>query len=79
MLMATMLSGAAMMDAAILVISAQEGIKPQTREHLMALQAKNVKNIIIVQNKIDLVNKEEAVKNYSESKKHNPEKHGTKT
>jgi len=68
MLMATMLSGAAMIDAAILVIAANEGIKPQTREHLMALQVKNVKNIIIVQNKIDLVTREEAVKNYKEIK-----------
>ncbi len=68
MLMATMLSGAAMMDAAILVIAANEGIKPQTKEHLIALQAKNVKNIIIVQNKIDLVDKKEAVKNYEEIK-----------
>lgn len=68
MLMATMLSGAAMIDAAILVIAANEGIKPQTREHLMALQAKNVKNVIIVQNKIDLVSKEQAVKNYKEIK-----------
>jgi len=66
MLMATMLSGAAMIDVAILVIAANEGIKPQTREHLMALQAKSVKNIIIVQNKIDLVSKEEALKNYKE-------------
>ena len=64
MLMATMLSGAAMVDAAVLVIAANEGIKPQTREHLMALQAKNIKNLIVVQNKIDLVNKEEAKKNY---------------
>ncbi|MBU2612089.1 MAG: GTP-binding protein, partial [Nanoarchaeota archaeon] len=40
MLMATMLSGAAIIDAAILVISASEGIKPQTKEHFMALQAK---------------------------------------
>ena len=64
MLMATMLSGAAMIDAAILVIAANEGIKPQTKEHLMALQAKNIRNIIIVQNKIDLVSKEEALKNY---------------
>ncbi len=68
MLMATMLSGAAMIDAAILVIAANEGIKPQTREHLMALQAKNVKNILIVQNKIDLVSKEQALKNYKEIK-----------
>src|SRR3989344_3998502 len=69
MLMATMLSGAAIIDAAILVIAANEGIKPQTREHLMALQAKNVKNLIIVQNKIDLVSKEQAKKNYEEIKK----------
>ena len=64
MLMATMLSGAATMDAAILVIDAHEGIKPQTQEHLMALEAKNIKNIIIVQNKIDLVNKKQAMENY---------------
>jgi translation initiation factor 2 subunit 3 len=64
MLMATMLSGAAIIDSAILVIAANEGIKPQTKEHFMALQAKGIKNIIIVQNKIDLVTKEEAVKNY---------------
>lgn len=64
MLMATMLSGAAMIDVAVLVIAANEGIKPQTKEHLMALQAKGIKNFIIVQNKIDLVSKEEAMKSY---------------
>ncbi len=68
MLMATMLSGAAMLDAALLVIAANEGIKPQTREHLVALEAKNVKNIIIVQNKIDLVSKEQALASYKEIK-----------
>ena len=69
MLMATMLSGAAIVDAAILVVAANEGIKPQTREHLMALQAKNIKNIIIVQNKIDLVTKDKAIENYNIIKK----------
>ncbi len=69
MLMATMLSGSAIMDAAILVVAANEGIKPQTQEHLVALQAKGIKKIIIVQNKIDLVSKEEAKKNYEEIKK----------
>lgn len=64
MLMATMLSGAALIDVAILVIAANEGIKPQTKEHLIALQAKKVDKIIIVQNKIDLVSKEDALKNY---------------
>lgn len=68
MLMATMLSGAAIIDAAILVVAANEGIKPQTREHFVALQAKKIKNIIIVQNKIDLVTKEQALKNYKELK-----------
>ncbi|MEK6917777.1 MAG: translation initiation factor IF-2 subunit gamma [Nanoarchaeota archaeon] len=68
MLMATMLSGAAIIDAAILVIAANEGIKPQTREHFVALQAKKIKDIIIIQNKIDLVDKEQAVKNYKEIK-----------
>lgn len=69
MLMATMLSGAAIVDAAILVVAANEGIKPQTREHLMALQAKDIKNIIIVQNKIDLVSKEKAIENYNNIRK----------
>jgi len=68
MLMATMLSGAATMDAAILVVAANEGIKPQTREHFMALQAKKISNIIIIQNKIDLVSKEQALENYKKIK-----------
>lgn len=68
MLMATMLSGAAIVDAAILVVAANEGIKPQTKEHLMALQAKDINNIVIIQNKIDLVTKEQALKNHNEIK-----------
>lgn len=68
MLMATMLSGAAMIDAAILVVAANEGIKPQTREHLMALQVKRIKNVIVAQNKIDLVDAEKAKKSYAEIK-----------
>lgn len=69
MLMATMLSGAAIMDAAILVVAANEGIKPQTQEHLVALKAKKIDKIIIVQNKIDLVSKERAIANYENIKK----------
>ena len=68
MLMATMLSGAAIIDAAVLVVAANEGIKPQTREHLVALKAKNISNVIIVQNKIDLVSKEDALKSFKEIK-----------
>jgi translation initiation factor 2 subunit 3 len=69
MLMATMLSGAALIDAAILLVAANEGIKPQTKEHLIALRAKKVNRILIVQNKIDLVTKEQAIKNYEDIKK----------
>ncbi|SRR3989344_4876945 len=69
MLMATMLSGAAIIDAAILVVAANEGIKPQTKEHFVALQAKKISNLIIVQNKIDLVSREKAMENYDEIKK----------
>jgi len=69
-LMATMLSGAAIMDGAILVIAANEPCpQPQTREHFVALQIIGVKNIIIVQNKVELVSKEEAIKNYEQIKK----------
>lgn len=70
MLMATMLSGAAIIDAAILVIAANESCpRPQTREHLVALGVKGISNIIIVQNKVDLVSKEEALENYKQIKK----------
>ena len=68
MLMATMLSGAAIMDAAILVVGANEGIKPQTQEHLVALKAKKIKKVIICQNKIDLVSKEQTMRNYKDIK-----------
>lgn len=68
MLMATTLSGATLIDAAILVIAANEGIKPQTREHLVTLQAKKVEKIIVIQNKIDLVDKPSALKNQKDIK-----------
>lgn len=68
-LMATMLSGAAIMNGAILLIAANEKCpQPQTKEHLMALTISNVKNIIIVQNKIDIVDEEHALQNYQQIK-----------
>lgn len=70
MLMATMLSGAAIIDVAMLVIAANEPCpRPQTREHLVALGVKGISNVIIVQNKVDLVSKEEAKKSYGDIKK----------
>jgi len=69
-LMAIMLSGAAIMDGAVLVIAANEICpQPQTREHLTALDLSGIKNIVIVQNKIDLVPEENALKNYKQIKK----------
>lgn len=66
-LMATMLSGAAIIDGAILVIAANEPCpQPQTREHLVALEIIGVKNIVIVQNKIELVPREKALENYKQ-------------
>lgn len=66
-LMATMLSGAAVMDGALLVIAADEFCpQPQTREHLAAIQIMGLKNIVIVQNKIDIVNRERALQSYKE-------------
>jgi translation initiation factor 2 subunit 3 len=68
-LMATMLSGAAIMDGAILVIAADELCpQPQTREHLMAAEIIGVKNMIIVQNKIDIVDEKRAHESYEEIK-----------
>jgi len=64
-LMTTMLSGTALMDGAILVVAANEPFpQPQTLEHFMALQIIGIKNIVIVQNKVDVVSKEEAYNQY---------------
>ncbi|WP_435123989.1 translation initiation factor IF-2 subunit gamma [Halobaculum sp. D14] len=66
-LMATMLSGASIMDGAVLVISAAEEVpQAQTEEHLMALDIIGIDNIVIAQNKIDLVDAERARENYQE-------------
>ena len=68
-LMATMLSGAAIMDGAILVIAADEPCpQPQTREHLAAAEIIGIKNMVIVQNKIDIVDEQRALENYKEIK-----------
>lgn len=68
-LMATMLSGAAIMNGALLLVAANESCpQPQTMEHLMALTIIGVDKIIVVQNKIDIVTKEQARANYAEIK-----------
>ncbi|HLP79892.1 MAG TPA: translation initiation factor IF-2 subunit gamma [Acidobacteriota bacterium] len=68
-LMATMLAGSMIMDGALLLISASETCpQPQTREHLSALEMCDIKNVIVVQNKIDMVDEEQARKNYQQIK-----------
>jgi len=67
--MATMLCGAAIMDGAVLVISANEPCpQPQTKEHLMALNITGIDRIVIVQNKIDLIPKEKVLEHYNQIK-----------
>jgi translation initiation factor 2 subunit 3 len=68
-LMANMLSGAALMDGAILVVAANETVpRPQTREHMLALEVLGIKQIVIVQNKVDLTEREQALTNYDQIK-----------
>lgn len=52
---ANMLAGVGGIDLALLVIAADEGIMPQTREHLAILQLLDIRNIIVVISKIDLI------------------------
>tara|TARA_B100000029_G_scaffold309017_1_gene301624 strand:- start:770 stop:1696 length:927 start_codon:yes stop_codon:yes gene_type:complete len=67
--MAVMLSGAAIMDAAILIIAANEKCpQPQTREHLSALEIMGFDNFIVVQSKIDVCSKERSLESYKEIK-----------
>ena len=68
-LMAVMISGSSIMDGALLLISATEKCpQPQTREHLAALQIAGIENVVVVQNKIDLVSRERAIESHNEIK-----------
>ena len=68
-LMATMLNGTSVMDSAILLIASNMPCpQPQTREHLAAVENMDLKDIIIVQNKIDLIKEESAKENYNQIK-----------
>jgi len=68
-LMANMLSGTAVMDGSVLVIAANENVpKPQTREHFLALQILGIKDLVVAQNKADLVAYEDAMDNYKQIK-----------
>lgn len=68
-LMATVLSGASLMDGALLIISADEKCpQPQTAEHLKALDVVGIKKIIVVQNKVDLVSEQKSIEHYKQIK-----------
>src|SRR5699024_7780809 len=54
-----MITGAAQMDGAILVVSAADGPMPQTREHILLSKNVSVPSIVVFLNKVDMVNDEE--------------------
>ena len=54
-----MITGAAQMDGAILVVAATDGVMPQTREHVLLARQVNVPSIIVFLNKVDQVSKED--------------------
>ncbi len=54
-----MITGAAQMDGAVLVVSAADGPMPQTREHILLARQVNVPNIVVYLNKVDLLDDEE--------------------
>ena len=64
-LIATMISGAALVDAALMVVDASMPVpQPQTEEHFAALTIMGVRHMVVAQNKIDVVSREKALENY---------------
>ncbi len=69
-LMTTTIAASSIIDGALLVIAANEECpQPQTEEHLQVLDILGIKNVVVVQNKIDLVTKEKAIENFLQIKK----------
>ncbi len=68
-LMATVIAASSIMDGALFLIAANEECpQPQTVEHLMILEAAGINNVVIVQNKVDLISKEKGIENYKQIK-----------
>jgi len=68
-LMVTMLSGSALMDGALFVLASNAKCpQAQDREHLLAAGSVGIKNLVFVQNKIDVISKERALENFKEIK-----------
>lgn len=68
-LMTTVIAATSILDGVLFLIAANEPCpQPQTIEHLLVLNSTGIKNIIIVQTKVDLVSKEKALENYAQIK-----------
>ena len=68
-LMTTVISATSILDGVLFLIAANEPCpQPQTAEHLLVLNSMGIKNIIVVQTKIDLVSREKALENYRQIK-----------
>jgi translation initiation factor 2 subunit 3 len=68
-LMTTVIAATSILDGVLFLIAANEPCpQPQTTEHLLVLNATGIKNIIVVQTKIDLVTREKALENYRQIK-----------
>ncbi|MEM4366875.1 MAG: translation initiation factor IF-2 subunit gamma [Candidatus Anstonellales archaeon] len=68
-LMTTAISGSALMDGVLFLISANEKCpQPQTIEHMLILKVMGIRNVVVVQTKLDLVSKERAYESYREIK-----------
>ncbi|MDJ0269432.1 MAG: translation initiation factor IF-2 subunit gamma [Aigarchaeota archaeon] len=70
-LMVTMLSGASLFDGAVFVVDSRQRFpQPQDNEHLQAAVILGISNMVFAQNKIDLIDRERALRNYKEIMQH---------
>ena len=56
-----MITGAAQMDGAVLVVAATDGVMPQTREHILLAKQVGLKKLIVFLNKVDMVNEADLI------------------
>jgi len=71
-----MITGAAQMDGAILVVAVTDGLMPQTREHILLAKQVGVPNIIVFLNKADMVDDEEMIELVEEEIRENLTQYG---
>ncbi len=71
-----MITGAAQMDGAVLVVAATDGVMPQTREHVLLAWQVGVRNLIVFLNKVDMVDDKELVDLVEEEVRDLLTKHG---